>query len=74
MALFTSTDRDNIKTALVEAAVNGVASVSIDGQSVQTYTLEELRKLLQMVLDDLAGDEISHGGMRLRTMVPPGCG
>jgi hypothetical protein len=74
LALFTTTDRDNIKAALVEAAVNGFASVSIDGNSVQSYSLEQLKSLLQMVIDDIAGDEVSHGGMRLRTMVPPGCG
>lgn len=74
MALFTTTDRDNIKTALVTAAVNGVASVSVGGQEVQTYSLEQLKSLLAMVLDDLSSDDVSHGGLRLRQLKPGGCG
>jgi hypothetical protein len=74
LALFTEADRTAIKSALITAATEGFASVSIDGNSVQTYSLEQLQKLLAMVNDDLAGDEISHGGMRIRQLVPPGCG
>lgn len=74
MALFTTADRDAIKTALVTAATEGVASVSVGGQAVQTYSLDQLKNLLAMVLDDLSGDEVTHGGMRIRQLKPGGCG
>jgi tRNA A37 methylthiotransferase MiaB len=69
MAIFTTTDRDNVKAALITAATEGVASVSVAGQSVQAYNLDQLRKLLEYILADLA-TENTHGGMRLRQMVP----
>jgi hypothetical protein len=73
MPLFTSDDRDAIKTALITAATEGVASVSIGGQAVQTYTLEQLQKLLQAVQADLASPTTGFG-MRMVKTVPPGAG
>lgn len=58
-----------MKTAIITAATEGIASVSISGQSVQTYNLDQLRKLLEYILADLA-TENTHGGMRLRQLVP----
>jgi hypothetical protein len=78
MAVFTTTDRDNVKTALITAAVEGVASVTVGGQAVQTYTLEQLQKLLAMIMSDIAGDATAGAptrmGMRLVKTVPPGAG
>lgn len=72
-AIFTTADRDAIKAAIVTAAVEGIASVSIAGQSVTTYSLDQLRKLLAEVQQDLAAD-VSHGGLRMVKLIPPGCG
>lgn len=75
MALFTTADRDALKSALITAAIDGVASVSIGGQAVQTYSLDELRKLLQLVASDIAADNTAGlGGMRVRQLVPGGTG
>jgi hypothetical protein len=75
MALFTTADRDAIKTALITAATEGFASVSIGGQTVQTYTLDQLRKILELVQAEIAADNTSGtGGMRFRKMVPGSTG
>lgn len=75
MALFTTTDRDAIKTALITAATEGVASVSVGGHAVQTYNLDQLRKLLEVVQADLAASNPnSLGGWRTRKTIPPAAG
>lgn len=78
MALFTTTDRDAIKTALITAATEGVASVSISGHAVQTYNLDQLRKLLEVVQADLATDATAGAetrmGMRMVKTIPPAAG
>ena len=75
MALFTTADRDAVKTALITAATEGIASVSISGQSVTAYTLDQLRKLLEMIQEDLAAtNPNSLGGMRIRKTIPPEAG
>lgn len=75
MAVFTTTDRDNVKSALITAATAGVASVSVAGQQVQTYTLDQLRMLLNTIQADLAADNAnSLGGMRMRLTKPPAAG
>ena len=74
MALFTTADRDAVKTALITAATEGIASVSISGQSVQSYTLDQLQNLLAMIQGDLASDAAGSGGIRTRQIVPPACG
>lgn len=73
MALFTTADRDAIKTALITAATEGIASVSISGQSVQAYTLDQLLKLLQVVQSDLADSSTGFGMRRVKT-IPPEAG
>ena len=78
MALFTTTDRDAVKSALIVAATEGVASVTISGHAVATYSLDQLRKLLEMIVADLAAD-VSPGaesrmGMRMVKTIPPGAG
>jgi hypothetical protein len=75
MSLFTTTDRDAVKSALIEAATNGVASVSVAGQAVTTYTLDQLRNLLNAIQQDIAADnENSLGGLRFRVTKPPAAG
>lgn len=71
---FTQTDLDNIDSAMVTLAVDGIASVSIDGNSVTVQSPDQLLKLRRMIADTLAGDNISHGGIRTRQLVPGGCG
>ena len=73
MALWTTADRDTIKAAILTAIVEGVASVSIGGQSVQTYSLDQLRKMLEMIQADLATSGNSMG-WKIRKLVPPGGG
>jgi hypothetical protein len=80
MALFTTADRNAIKSALITAATEGVASVSVGGHAVQQYTLEQLQKLLAMIQADLATDNIdagsteSRGGLRMLKTIPPAAG
>lgn len=73
MALFTSTDRDAIKSALITAATDGVASVTIGGETVVNADMDKLRKLLDMVQADLASAETGFG-MRFVKTVPPSPG
>lgn len=72
--MWTDADVTAVKTALLTAATEGFASVSIAGQSVQSYSLDDLRKILAMMADDVSTSEVSHGGMRLRQLKPGGCG
>jgi hypothetical protein len=75
MALFTEADRDAVKTAMITAATEGIAQVSIGGQSVQAYSLDQLRKILEMMQAEIAADNTSGtGGMRFRKMVPGSTG
>lgn len=73
MALFTSADRDAVKTAILTAVSDGFADIRIGNQEVRTYTLGELQKLLQMMQSEVASSA-AHGGMRSRRTVPPECG
>lgn len=69
MAIFTTADRDAVKSAIVTAAVNGYASVSVGGQSVSMKSLQELKDLLQVIQADLASAD-SHFGLRFTKLVP----
>ena len=73
MAIFTTADRDAVKTALITAATSGISQVSISGQSVQSYTQDQLEKLLEVILSDLASAN-HNSGLRFRQLVPPGAG
>ncbi len=73
MAIFTTTDRDNIKAAMVSFAVDGFAAVTIGGQTTTVKSLDELRRMLEMVQADLASGK-SHFGLRMTKLVPPGAG
>lgn len=75
MALFTTSDRDLVKAALITAATTGFATVSIAGQAVTTYTLDQLRSLLKVIQEEIAADNVSgFVGMRTRKTIPPGAG
>lgn len=71
MALFTTADRDAVKTALITAATAGIASVSISGQTVTNYTMAQLHELLALIQQDLASEQ-PRGGMRMIKTVPGG--
>lgn len=73
MAIFTTTDRDAVKDALLVAASEGVASVSIGGQAVQTLSLDQLYNLLTLIQQDLATANGRHG-MRVVKTIPPAAG
>lgn len=73
MALFTTADRDAVKAAMVTLAVEGVATVSVGGESVTARSLDELRRLLEVIQADLAAD-LPRGGMRMVKTIPPGAG
>lgn len=76
-AIFTSEDLTNVKNALVEAALRGYASCTVNGERHDNASLEELQNLLKFIQADLADDATatgSQGGMRIRRLVPGGCG
>lgn len=73
MALFTTTDRDNVKAALVTATIAGFASVTVGGQTVAKVPLADIEKILERINADLASDQ-THFGLRMVTLVPPGAG
>lgn len=73
MAVFTTTDRDAVKAALITAATTGFASVSVGGQTVTSYSLEQLQKLMAMIQSDLASSYTGGGILFVKT-IPPGAG
>ena len=73
MALFTQADRDAIKAAMVRIATDGIASVTLAGQTTTVKSLDELRRLLEIVQSDIAA-ETGGGGMRVKQLVPGGTG
>lgn len=73
MAVFTTTDRDNVKAALVKQAVDGFATTTVGGQSVTIKSLDEGLRLLAVINADLAADQ-EHFGLRMVTLVPPEAG
>lgn len=77
MAIFTTDDRDAVKTALIEAAVKGYSSVSVNGERIENASLDELERLLGVIQRDLLADEAATGsqaGLRIRQLKPAGCG
>lgn len=73
MALFTTADRDAVKTAMVKLITDGIASMTVGGQSVTVKTVDEAERILKMINADLAADQ-THFGMHQVTLVPPGAG
>jgi len=70
---FTTTDLDNIDTAMVSFAVNGFASVTVGGQTTAIKSLDELIRLRKMIADQVTATG-THGGLRIRQLVPGGTG
>ena len=73
MALFTTADRDAVVAAIVVAATEGISSCTVAGQTVTARSVDDLRKLLEIIQSDLASSSYG-GGIRTRQLVPPGCG
>jgi len=73
MASFSTTDRDAVVAAMVRFATDGIATVSVGGETVTAKSLDELNRLLQVINSDLAADQ-EHFGIRLTKLVPPGTG
>lgn len=73
MALFTTTDRDNVKTAMVQLAVDGIATVTVGGQTVTVKDLGQLQQLLAAINADLASD-CDKFGLRMIKLIPPEVG
>ena len=72
---FTAADRTAVEQAMVTAAVDGVASVTVAGQTVSGRSLDELRRLLELIISEIAAANTSgSGGIRTRKLVPPWCG
>ena len=72
---WTTSDLTLIEAAIRTAMTEGIAQVSIAGQSVQAYTLEQLREMRAEIKAELAADNAnSLGGMRIRKTIPPAAG
>lgn len=68
---FTSTDQTNIEAAMVTIAIAGVATVSVGGQSVTATSLDELRRLRDMVKGELVSSGDRAGlGIRIQQWKP----
>lgn len=73
MAIFTTTDRDAVKAAMVRLATHGIATVTIGGETTTVKSLDELNRMLQLINADLASAK-EHFGIRMTKLVPPGTG
>jgi chorismate mutase len=73
MALFTTADRDAVKAAMVTLATDGIATVTVGGQTVTVKAIDECLRLLAVINADLASDQ-THFGLHQVTLVPPGAG
>lgn len=72
---WTTSDLTLIETAIRTAMTDGIASVSISGQAVQTYTLKQLMDMRAQIKAELASANVNNfGGMRVRKTIPPSCG
>ena len=72
---WTTSDLMLIDTLIRQAITEGIVSASIGGQSVQAYSLKDLRELRAEIKADLAADNAnSLGGMRIRKLIPPAAG
>ena len=68
---YTAADIATIEAAILEAVVTGIASVSIGGQTVQTYSLKQLRELLEFVEQRIASGR-PQNFLKVVQTVPPG--
>jgi hypothetical protein len=61
MSGWTQTDIDNVRAAILEIAVRGVASLTINGRQIQYSSIDQLRALLREMEADVIAD--TNGGM-----------
>ena len=73
MARWTEADHAAVKSAYLQAAVDGIASASIAGQQITAWTADQWEKLLTRIEADLASVQ-PRGGMRMVKTIPPGTG
>ena len=72
---WTTSDLTLVEAAIRTAITEGVASVSVAGQSATTYTLEALRAMRAEIKSELAAANANgFGGMRIRKTIPPEAG
>lgn len=72
MAIYTTTDRDNVKSAIVDLATGKrVVSVDVGGKQRDFHqtNLPALRSLLAEIVADLAADSAISGARRVSTTV-----
>lgn len=68
---FTQTDLNSIDAAMVTAAIDGVASVTVGGQTVVSKSLDELRRLREMIVGELSSASGRPGiGLRFQQINP----
>ncbi len=72
MAL-TAADLDALDAAALQIATDGIASVTIAGQTTQLKSLKELRDFRNEAAQQVASGN-SFVGMRTRKTIPPGAG
>jgi hypothetical protein len=73
MALFTTADRDAVKAAYLTALTEGIASANIGGQHIVGWTVDQWKKALDAIQQDIStGNE--NCGMRFRKMIPGSTG
>lgn len=66
-------DLDDISDAIAQAADDGIASVTVDGQTTVTKSIDEQIKAAQFVARETAKDKPGIG-LRFFKLVPPGGG
>jgi hypothetical protein len=72
MAIYTTTDRDNVKSAIIDLATGKrVVSTDVGGKSREFHqsNLAALRALLTEIIADLAADDEIVAGRRSSTTV-----
>lgn len=57
---WTQADADNVRAAIREIAIRGVASLSINGRQITYSNINQLRELLSEIEGSLVAD--THGG------------
>jgi hypothetical protein len=67
---FTSADKLAIERAMVTLAVDGIAAVTVGGQSVTVKSMSELESLLKLVNADLVSTTRPGQGVRIQKIRP----
>lgn len=68
---FTASDRTAVEQAMVRLATDGIASVTVAGETVVAKTMEDLERLLKLINSDLAAASDRPGlGIRIQQWKP----